>query len=408
MREAAYGWFARHLAGQGDGSPIVEPAFETEDPEALRCFPGDTRPDDFVTLPKHAAAEGRRLADAKSVPFDAASWKAEAERRRAALLTALGGFPNVTPVSPRVEADGGARVVQFEPEPGLRLAARVEPGKEVDAPRVVLLDLDGGEAASASPLAAELRRDGWSLVTLDLRATGRLAVPSDKVGQAPDHNSAEWGLWVGRPLLGQWVFDVRRLLDALDAAGGGRPRETALVGVGPGGLVALAAAATDPRVSRVAAVGTLASYVSDQPYRGQRLGVIVPRILERRGRRPPHRGPRRSASGGDRWRSLGRWTDASTPVGSARRTNPPPGPSACSGLATRSSSWTQLTRRTSLGRCGKPSCRWVLHSPFARYAKSSPITLIIPNRATLQSRHKESCTPRAHSGGARWGRRSWL
>jgi hypothetical protein len=79
--------------------------------------------------------------------------------------------------------------------------------------------------------------------------------------------------------LGQWVFDVRRLLDALAAAGGDRPRETALVGVGPGGLVALAAAAIDPRVSRVGAVGALASYVSDEPYRGQRLGVIVPRIL---------------------------------------------------------------------------------------------------------------------------------
>jgi pimeloyl-ACP methyl ester carboxylesterase len=75
------------------------------------------------------------------------------------------------------------------------------------------------------------------------------------------------------------VFDVRRLLDALDAAGGGRPLETAVVGVGAGGLVALAVAATDPRVSRIAAVGALASYVSDEPYRGQRLGVIVPRIL---------------------------------------------------------------------------------------------------------------------------------
>src|SRR5262249_54167691 len=85
--------------------------------------------------------------------------------------------------------------------------------------------------------------------------------------------------WIGRPLLGQWVYDVRRLLDALDAAGGERPRETVLVGFGPGGLVALAAAATDPRVSKVAAVGTLASYVSDEPYKGQRLGVIVPGLL---------------------------------------------------------------------------------------------------------------------------------
>jgi pimeloyl-ACP methyl ester carboxylesterase len=128
-------------------------------------------------------------------------------------------------------------------------------------------------------MAAALRQNGWSLVTLDLRATGRLSVRSDKIHHAPDHNSAEWGLWIGRPLLGQWVCDVRRLLDALEAASNDRPRETALVGVGPGGLVALAAAATDPRVTRAAAVGTLASYVSDEPYRGQRLGVIVPGIL---------------------------------------------------------------------------------------------------------------------------------
>jgi hypothetical protein len=194
-------------------------------------------------------------------------------------VTTLGGFPEVKRGSLQVEARGGDRVVRFEPEPGLRLSARVQPGKAGDSRRLILLDLDGGDAAFASPLAAELTRDGWSLVTLDLRATGRLAVKSDKVGQAPDHNSAEWALWIGRPLLGQWVFDVRRLLDALDAIGGDRPRETALLGVGPAGLVALAAAATDPRVSRVAAIRTLASYVSDVPYQGQRLGVIVPRIL---------------------------------------------------------------------------------------------------------------------------------
>ena len=279
MREAAYGWFARHLDGRGDGSPIAEPAIRTEDPEVLRCFPGDTRPDDFVTLPKYAAAEGRRLSEAKAIPSDLASWKAEAERRRAALATVLGGFPDGPRVSPQSEADGAPGSSDSSRSRAYASRPRIEPGKEADAPRVILLDLDGGETASASPMAAELRKTGWSLVTLDLRATGRLAVPSDKVGHAPDHNSAEWGLWIGRPLLGQWVHDVRRLLDALEAAGGDRPRETVLVGLGPGGLVALAAAATDPRVSRVAAVGAMASYVSDEPYRGQRLGVIVPGVL---------------------------------------------------------------------------------------------------------------------------------
>ena len=52
-----------------------------------------------------------------------------------------------------------------------------------------------------------------------------------------------------------------------------------LIGDGPGGLVALAAGAVDPRVTRVAAVGTLASYLSDQPYAGQRLGIMAPGIV---------------------------------------------------------------------------------------------------------------------------------
>jgi cephalosporin-C deacetylase-like acetyl esterase len=279
MREAAYRWFGQHLNGPEFSSPIAEPPIRTEEPEALRCFPGVTRPDDFVTPPRYAAAEGRRLSEAGAISPDLGSWKAEAERRREALAAALGGFPDLPRVSPRAEADGGARIVRFESEPGLRLAARVEPGKAADAPRVILLDLDGGDAASAGPMAAEFRKDGWSLVTVDLRATGRLAVPSDKIGDAPDHNSAEWGLWIGRPLLGQWVCDVRRLLDALEAAGDARPRETVIVGNGPGGLVALAAAAIDPRLSRVAAVGAMASFISDEPYRGQRLGVIVPGLL---------------------------------------------------------------------------------------------------------------------------------
>ena len=108
MREAAYGWFALHLAGRGDGSPIAEPAIQTEDPEALRCFPGDSRPDDFMTLPRYAAAEGRRLTERKAVPSDPAAWKAEAERRRAALVTALGGFPDAPRVPPQTEVDGRA------------------------------------------------------------------------------------------------------------------------------------------------------------------------------------------------------------------------------------------------------------------------------------------------------------
>ena len=282
MREAMYGWMTLQLKGEGDGSPIAEPAFQAEDPEALRCYPGDTRPDDWATIPRFAAARGRQLLASRPEPTDAAGWRATSEARRAVLVDKVfGGFPAAPSVAPSSEAiaDGRARLVRFQSEPGLELTARVEAGKGPTAPLAILIDLDGAEKAGSGTLASEIRRSGWGLVTLDLRATGKLAWTSDKVGRAPDHNTAEWGLWIGRPLLGQWVHDVRRLLDALGRSDGAPPTEVVLIGDGPGGLVALCAAAVDRRVARVAAVGTLASYLSEGPYVGQRLGIMAPGII---------------------------------------------------------------------------------------------------------------------------------
>jgi hypothetical protein len=117
------------------------------------------------------------------------------------------------------------------------------------------------------------------VLTLDLRATGKLAQPHDQIGRAPDHNTAEWSLWLGRPLLGQWVVDVRRLLDALHEQDGQPPPEVLVAGAGPAGLVSICTAALDSRITRVAAVGTLATYITEEPYQGQRLGILAPGIL---------------------------------------------------------------------------------------------------------------------------------
>ncbi len=277
MRESAYGWFARHLKGQGDGSPIPEPELKTEDPEALRCFPGETRPDDFITLPRYAAAVGRKFLESRPIPGDVAAWKTDADRRRSALAGRLG---LVEGRSTRLGAESERHhaSIEFQPEPGIRLLANAElEFGRGEAPRAILLDLDGSAHADASPIADAFRKAGWSVVTLDLRATGRLAPTRNAVGHAPDHNSAEWGLWIGRPLLGQWVTDVRRLLDVLKTLG--QAKTTAVIGIGPGGLVALAAAAVDPRITSVVAVGTISTLVSDRPYQSQRLGTIVPGML---------------------------------------------------------------------------------------------------------------------------------
>ncbi len=281
MREAMYGWMTLQLKHEGNGSPISEPAIQPEDPELLRCYPGGSRPDDFITIPRFAAAEVARLSQRPSISTDGTKWRKDRTERQRILIEQLGGIPNASPLHLKAEneAEGRSQQLTFETEPELTLFARRDLPERPDRLAVVL-DLEGGvEQAWTSDFAKGLRDEGWKVVTPELRATGQFAVPRDKIGHAIDHNSAEWSLWIGRPLLGQWSQDVRRTLDAIAEHDGSLPREILVVGHGSAGIVALCAGALDERISRVKAIDSLASYATDQAYRGFRLGLIVPGIL---------------------------------------------------------------------------------------------------------------------------------
>jgi len=281
MREAMLGWMTKHLKGEGDGSPITEPSIETEDPETLRCFPGDSRPDDFVTIPRFAADEARQLLQKRVVPTTAAEWSPLRHQALTHLESVLGESPERKALNPKSERDNETQIetLTYESEPGLTLTLQRKAAP--NATRLaILIDLDAGaEAALTSNLATQLSAKGWSVAAAELRATGRNAVQRDQIGRAPDHNSAEWSLWIGRPLLGQWAWDVRRTLDALKEQDGTLPKEITLIGNRSGGTVALCAAALDDRITRVVTINSLASYVTEQPYSGQRLGLMAPAIV---------------------------------------------------------------------------------------------------------------------------------
>jgi len=257
----------------------------------LRCYPGETRPDSYVTVPKFAAATGSAILARRESPDHAERWEAESLGMRHALeRDVLGGFPKrgelkvaLTPVAAsKNPEDGGAALLSFEPEAGLPLTASVAVAK--DATRLaVVLDCDRGLSAVFDPLAKSLGKAGWGVVAPELRGTGQAAVKGDTIGRAPDHNSAEWSMWLGRPLLGQWTWDVIRLLDALDETKTAPGKPVTLIGIGPAGVVALCAAALDKRVAQVVCVKTLASYVTDEPYVGQRMGILAPHILKKVG-----------------------------------------------------------------------------------------------------------------------------
>jgi pimeloyl-ACP methyl ester carboxylesterase len=148
-------------------------------------------------------------------------------------------------------------------------------------PVCVLLHLDGKDAALKHPVAEAFLAKDWAVYAPDLRGTGAAKLPGDAIGGAPDHNSAEHAVWIGRPLLGQWVVDVRTVLDFIAAQPGLNPRRVVLVGLDQAGVVAVTTAGLLPdRLAGVAAVGSLASYVTTEAYaKDTRMGLLAPGIL---------------------------------------------------------------------------------------------------------------------------------
>ena len=214
------------------------------------------------------------------------AWKTEKGSRLKALDTVLGGTtpPAVKTSNGPQLAEGETVTLNFESEPGISLKVKLRGIPEESAPKIkrltLLLDLEqSSDKTLNSDGANKLLKEGWIVAVPELRATGRLAMPSEKIGNAPDHNSAEWSLWIGRPLLGQWTWDVRRSLDVLSGGLSKLPPDVMVVGSGTAGPVALCAAALDERITHAVTVNSLASYVTSEPYRNQRLGLMVPGIL---------------------------------------------------------------------------------------------------------------------------------
>jgi dienelactone hydrolase len=291
MREAMYGWMTRWLKNEGDGKPIAEPKHEIEKVEDLACFPDKVRPKGFLFPPSFAGREGRALVArfTEHAPDHPEDWESAAVYMRTQLRKEiLGDFPS--PARPtaelgKAEMAEGIRTLPLvlHPERGIPLPALLknkEPRKG-PPPVCVLLHLDGKTAALKHPLAATLLKEGWLIVAPDLRATGETLPAHNAVAGASDHNSAEHALWIGRPLLGQWMVDVQHLLDWLALQPGPDRRQIAVAGLGHAGIVALCAAGLfDDRIASAAILNTPVTYVTDSAYGPKmRMGLLAPGIV---------------------------------------------------------------------------------------------------------------------------------
>jgi dienelactone hydrolase len=281
MREAMYGWFERWLRDRGDGAPIPEPEGPLEEPEALRCFPSGERPVIVVPIVRFVEQQARRQVAGYEQPHGESGWRRWQERLAERLRGPVLRLPGPPP-HPGSPPEPGT---PLEPEPGIALPWQVLGGTAApESPRaarpaVLALHPDGAAAAGRLPLARRLAEAEALVMTVDLRGTGASANPADALGEIPDHTLCEAALWVGRPLMGQWVTDVHVTVGALAAQPGVDPERLFVIGWREAGLLALIAAGLDRRIHGAAAIESLATYVTGSRPHGQRMVAMVPDLL---------------------------------------------------------------------------------------------------------------------------------
>jgi len=290
MRETMYGWMTLHLKGEGKGEPIPEPKLTLEKPEDLSCFPDPSaRPKGFLFPPTFAAAVGKELAAKadKLVPDHQEMWDATAIGLRKELTRTLGKLPKLPkqPEGPFVGSSSGQMsTTAFEviPEEGIKLAGSIGAlaRREKDDGYCLVLQYDDHpNPKEPGALREMILKRGAAIARVPLRGTAANK-PASGIGGAPDHNLAEYGVWLGRSLLSQWVIDVRAIFShPLVQDKNGRK---ILVGIGPMALPALIASALIPDVADATIlIDPPASFISETGYApGTPMGILAPGILK--------------------------------------------------------------------------------------------------------------------------------
>ncbi|MCE9616001.1 MAG: prolyl oligopeptidase family serine peptidase [Lentisphaerae bacterium] len=284
MREAAYGWFSRWLAGGGDGSPVSEGDVVTTPPESasLRCFRGGQHIRSWNAIRALARTRGsERVKASGSDPIllsGSGAGAVMAFRSRLADCLGLDGHVLEAAVchGTREAEAGRAERHLLAPEPGIVTPAFVvRPTAPASGVLIHMAD-EGMVDGLWSEVATEAAANGMLALAVDVRGVGdvtplpppqqtvatvegTLIMRDTQPGDTLEFEAATDAIMLGRPLLG---LRVRDILHAVRYAGGLAPdAPVTLVGSGPAcSLVALYAAALSDTINCLVLDRLLPSY----------------------------------------------------------------------------------------------------------------------------------------------------
>jgi cephalosporin-C deacetylase-like acetyl esterase len=193
-------------------------------------------------------------------------------------LTGLLALPQQrSPLHSRIRSTNPRRNVvieeiQFESEPGMRVPGWfLQPSSKIERHSTVLyLTEDGGDGVVAEPGSMDrILSAGHAVCAITLRGTG-LTTPRFPHGGPEyydgsihlDERFAWTCLVMGRPIIGQRVWDTLRAIDYLISRPDVDASQIRVVGVGSAGLAAMMSALLDHRVRSVLVDRTLVNYMS--------------------------------------------------------------------------------------------------------------------------------------------------
>jgi cephalosporin-C deacetylase-like acetyl esterase len=181
----------------------------------------------------------------------------EPERLRALIAMVL----NVTSRSglPVVSREDGRLLL--ETEPGLHIAAQIS-GLTPSGRRPAVLFVNPAGKSAETDAIRNLVAAGNVVMAIDPRGWGESAPPPNSRGYSNDWQMAQRAMLIGKPLPGMQTFDILRAFDYLATLPEVDPKRIRIIGIGAGGLVAMFAAALEPRIVSVETAGALESYMS--------------------------------------------------------------------------------------------------------------------------------------------------
>jgi pimeloyl-ACP methyl ester carboxylesterase len=149
-------------------------------------------------------------------------------------------------------------------------------------PAVLVVDEDGKQAAFERGLVDSLLSKEFAVLAIDYRGAGETSrtVPAIEYGPGtPEYNLTNYSLFIGRPLAGARVVDIRCATDFLANCKEVDADQIAIAGRGRGALSAVLAASFDERLACVAADELLTTWVFNEEFVGIDLAYMIPRIL---------------------------------------------------------------------------------------------------------------------------------